>query len=367
MNPFHPSRHPSRYDSRRDKRRIAGLVFTLGLVVICVFEAAKPKNWEWLTGPAPARNQDAADRTNRSAGRMAPGDDSPLGPGEVRILPSRPPSKPSAEPGAAESGPPEGHDLRIPRELLATIHDTRIGIPHDESEAYFTILALVRDVPLGVLERAARTDVTFAQMLNDPEQQRGRIVTLEGELRRLTELPAGQNDRGFETLYDGWMFTDEAGPTNPIRVICTGKPAGLPEGEQIRQRVRFTGYFFKRCGYVTAHGPHSAPLLLGKRFRWTPPSPRSVESGGYTTVVLTAIGLLAAGLAGVVWWFAAADRQLQASHLRRVSQPTRESIAALDRVETVDTGSFLERLSAEAQTEPNDPDHDSDAAPDPSR
>lgn len=346
------------YFNPRDRRKLLGLTFLLAMVVIGFGLASDPQNWHWLTGPAPneakngAKKRAAAktplvkpladDELPPDAFRLVPGDAEKTGsPRSPAVSKSRAADHPPAD------APPESYELALPRELLADVQDSSLGIRHKESAAYYALLAKARDIPLSVLERAARTDVSFVALYNDPELYRGQLITLDGELRRFTPLAAGENTENLDTVYEGWLFTEDGGRTNPFRVICTGKPPGLPVGTEVRERVRFTGYFFKRYGYPTQHGLNFAPLLLGKRMRWTPPAAATGVERGSAPYVLATVVVLGLAFTGVVWWHAVHEKRLHQTELQRLREPPREAIAALEGVETTDIHAVLRQLAEE--------------------
>lgn len=385
--------HRTSYSDPRSRRQLLGLTLLLGMVVIGGRWASDPANWRWLTElqapveqPAPPREAPPAlteeDETlPQDVFRVVPGEapaatrpessppgKDPAGPGKPESadnLESSPQKNdaPAASPSA--TAPPPGQstevlDLRIPAELLKSVRDTNIGIRHDESEAYFTMLARARDVPLRVIESAARTDVSHLELTNDPERYRGQVLTLAGELRRFNPIPTGKNSLGLDRLYEGWLFTDEAGRSNPYRIVCTSVPEGFPQGNEIRTRVRFTGFFFKRFGYATPGGLHFAPLLLGKRVRWTPPAPvQSIETtyAPYLAVALAIVGL---GFGSVCWFYTASDRRQHTQRVRQVTQPTSADFDHLQEFEPVDVVSVLNRISEMEQDTPDGDDSQPD-------
>jgi hypothetical protein len=322
------------------------MVFALGIVIICAIEASKPANWKWLTELGSRQKSGAKPDDRRDQVRTAEPDE-PLAPGEFRLVeedPAQGASSPTAEP-VSETSRAGNAALSIPRALLRTIQDQSAGIRSSEREAYFAILSKARAVPSPELERAGTHDVSYAELMNDPERHRGKLVTLAGEMRRFLPIPAGENDSGFETLYDGWMFTEDAGRKSPYRIILSEMPEGFPEGEQVREHVEFTGYFFKRYSYDTAHGLHAAPLLLGRRIRWSPSTAGTRESRGGPSYIVIGLASLAATFAVALWWMSTADRRHQISQTRRVLAPSSESVANLNSLDVKDESNFLNELA----------------------
>lgn len=359
MNGMPPSRPPTRYDTRRDRRRITGLLLALGLAVIAITEASRTRNWEWLTrsGVKPP----AGSARNDPSYAPQEADDEPLAPGAFRLAREKRKStdltdgRQSVGDTKSSARDPQSDDIRIARELLETVQDQSVGIRSGEREAYYAILAKVRDIKPQLAERFGRHDLTYAELMNDPERHRGELVTVSGEIRRFTPLPAGENDVGIGQLYDGWVFTDEAGRKSPYRIICSEKPAAMPEGEELRERVTFTGYFFKRCSYETSHGLHAAPLLLGKSVRWTPARPRTDDARGAAAYIVGVLGLLACTFGGVLWWLATGHRTRRTASLERAREPGHDALIDLGNVETKDATTYLRELSE--RREENETEH----------
>ncbi|MGQ0634514.1 MAG: hypothetical protein ACT4QC_07885 [Planctomycetaceae bacterium] len=317
------------------------MVLSLGLVLIAIFEASKPANWEWLTRLS--RDAPAAGRHEGAAPEIAePQIDDALAPDQVRIVATEVPD----DPPASANGPPDaGQMLRVPAQLLAAVRDDVVGVRHSEFAAYFSLLARAHDAPMRALERAGRSDISYAALMNDTERYRGELVTLAGELRRLTRLTPGENDAGIEALFDGWMFTDDAGRRSPYRFVCSEKPVGFPEGDEVRERVQFTGYFFKRVSYETAHGLHSAPMLLGRTFRWVRQPAARPAPGRSSVYFVLALAALALSFAATSWKLLAGGRRLRTVPASRSREPTAEDLEALGRVESIDAKTFLSELA----------------------
>lgn len=326
------------------------MVVLLALVLLAANIASRPKSWYWLTGqesePAPP-----AGTRDKARGKIASAadDNDSLPPGAFRLAPAEAPVKQPDDGRTVPHGKAASKNMtRIPASILATIKDETVGIRNSERPAYYLMLARSRDTPQTVLEREGRTDVSFAQLNHDPHDYRGELITLDGELRRFLPLAAGENDDRLDTLYEGWLFTESGGPKNPYRVICTSKPAGMPTGEQVREHVRFTGYFFKRYGYETTHGLHSAPLLLTSQFQWSPAPNTPKSAPAHAPYVLALIAVLGAGFAAGVWWFTEREKKIHAAGMRHILEPQPQDIAALRQIEALDPNTFLRDLAEQA-------------------
>jgi len=101
----------------------------------------------------------------------------------------------------------------------------------------------------------APTPVGFRQLWDRPEEFRGRVVTVEGQLRRRFRQPAiGE----FPALVESWLVT-EAGDS-----LCAVAPAtDGSAGPALGTRVRFTGTYLKRLRYPGGDVERLAPLVVG--------------------------------------------------------------------------------------------------------
>lgn len=283
------SRRPH-YNPVRDRRRIMAAILSLAVILIAISEARKPENWKWLAPGQPL------------ARPVQPAPDSspePLEPDQVRIVEGADARGPQA--GLRHPHQPAQESLRIPAPLLDQVEESRVGVRAAERPAYFAMLATARDARPRELAAAARRDLPFLSLMNDPAEHRGEVIWIEGELRRVEPLEAGPNDDGFGELYEGWLFTDEAGRTNPYRIVVSALPDGFPQGNEVRERVRLPAYFFKRYTYATAHGQHSAPMLIGHQ--WNRVVGRSAQSANRNSPTWWpwAIGLIVMGWMGLQW------------------------------------------------------------------
>ena len=194
----------------------------------------------------------------------------------------------------------------------------------------------------------------------DSDEYRGRLITIEGDLRRLTELPVPDaslaETHGVTRLYEAWIITPDSG-NSPWRVVATDIVDDLPLADSIDPpiRVRVTGSFFKRVGYASQGGLHTAPLLLANRIRPVR-SAAAVPAADSTLVNYALAGVLAMGaaLAVAIWRFTRGDRTFKQRHLQRITGAPTEAIHALKNVEPVETSEMLRKL-AEAERTRDEP------------
>ncbi len=295
------------------------LVGTLLIVIMSIFKSANPKNWEWLNPPQKKQQR-------------------PLSPEEderIKLLQETLTQQAVGQPGQAapkKQGAPNPkvvakpadpeQSLRIPKAVFAKINEKSLFIRHAESEAYWTVFAKLRDLPQVDLEQAALQDVTYTQLFSDPDFYRGRLITLEGELLMLNQLPKHENDAKIDIVYEGWIRNADSGK-NPYVFHCMDKPAGLKEGDKISEKVSITGYFFKRYQYPAKSGlTYAAPLLLAKRIRWFPPVQRKQDADPrWVPWVLGGIAAVGIGLGGAICFFILRDQRRSNAQLKRFAAP----------------------------------------------
>lgn len=334
----------SGYNPSRDRRRIQWTILALAVVLIAMAEARKPENWRWMAPLAPG-SDGGKPVTNPTVPGL--GKDQ-LAPDEVRLIPAAEVLVPRAD----NPRWPREPGLRVPPELLASVVDSKVGVRSDERPALLAMLDLARSAGNRRLSTAARASLPFATLINDPAEHRGEVATVEGELRRYLPIPAGANELGLETLYEGWMFTDEAGRTNPYRIVCATRTPDLPQGSEIRERVRIPAYFFKRMIYATAHGQHSAPMFVGDQFEILPKSSQGLTDPGrnvsqFLTPAMVVVGALLAGLTYLTTqrFHRGSQRNPVKDDKDRLQFGTHRSVSEPATVDSVDPREFLRDLA----------------------
>ncbi|HEY7427608.1 MAG TPA: hypothetical protein VH682_25480, partial [Gemmataceae bacterium] len=107
-----------------------------------------------------------------------------------------------------------------------------------EIDAYCQILALAHFASAKAFAKAARHDVTYAHLFNDPEHHRGQVVRVSGRLVRLRRFDPPDEARGLGVgnLYEGWIMTDRFGE-NPACVVFTDLPDGLKIDDDRRLNI----------------------------------------------------------------------------------------------------------------------------------
>jgi hypothetical protein len=246
--------------------------------------------------------------------------------------------------------------------LLDEVRD-RSGL--NEREAFYQLLAAVRRADPAALAQEARRQISEQQpiwqrqagdnsldreqrmaarraldraehgahdvvpLFNEPQAQRGRLVTLRGDALRAVEVRVEDPDIvsrfGIRRYYEVELLTDDS-QNNPLVCCLAELPQGMPLGDNIHAAVRVTGFFFKSWAYRagSADGQASnrrfAPLIVARTLTWYPDPARSLPSSTLAIVLAVALAL---GLAALVYIRRGDHRALAAARQARLQLPER--------------------------------------------
>ena len=252
---------PRDYFSRREQYRLLMLTFALLLVFSMMFKAAQPATWHWMF----AGERD--DGQSNSGDKGEPELDSRL----ERELPAPLPAGVFVSPlnlqaGLAENDAP--HERLWGGLTTADYAVVRDDTPFraSESEVWFRLLATLHDSDHTLLDSDQVEAVGFTQLFKQPRQFRGRLVGLEGIVRRAHRLMAPPNEHGITAYWRCWLFID--GTKNPIVVYALRMPDGFPQGMSIHETIELAGVFFKRWAYNLRGGIRTAPVVVAQRPVW---------------------------------------------------------------------------------------------------
>lgn len=263
------------------------MVVLLGVVGLLMVQARNPANWKWFAGEQPAPNRPA--ETPRPAAAKAGG----VPPGGT------------VAPGPTDEDPEQRADST---EEFQAVTDGTIGIQPEEMLAYWRLLLWTEHQSLETLQRRARANVFFTELMQFPEKFRGRLVTLDLNVRRVLAYDLDDTPLGKRRLYELWGFTEESKAWLYVAVTAH-LPEGMAVGPEVEERVRLTGYFFKLQGYFEAGAkPRApalrAPLLVGRLSRFAPPPGVQASPGDdwWTAAVLIGACLVLAVAIGTQLW-----------------------------------------------------------------
>ncbi len=281
-------------------------------------------------------------------------DDGALADDEIFIAQPESNSSDQAEAALAQPDEPDRRDglPGIPSSALSAVRDHTIGVRAAERSAFYSVLRAMRQRPASDLHPLAER-IPYTMVMAEPARHRGRLVLIEGRLRRLVKRrPLNEQAMG-EVLYDAWIFTNDSG-RNPWHVVCSAVPEDLRPAEAYSGEppvVRIVGTFFKTEGYESKGDGqagatlHLAPLLLAGELEVVPVAQagtRDIASEMVPWLWWFAIAV-GAVLAIVLWNFAVSDwtfRHTRAHHLLHGDgSPDFRSVTA------VPTGEMLQDLS----------------------
>jgi len=290
-------------------------IVTAAGTAVDVFADHVPRAWprdSAIDEPAAAIGLAVAE----SGGPSAP----PAGPAQVLVAAAR----------VAWFPPTPLGSLGMDYGLFDAVEDGQKLVPGD-TEAFYAVLAAAGG---GQPDPSAATPDDIVPVI-DPaqrwfERHRGDPLTVEGIARRATRIeiddPRRRQQLGTDHYWELFVFV----PTPLIKVnerlqqdypvVCCVRslPTGMPTGPRIGERVRCSGFAFKRYGYplpdlriTSSQGDdvqkgqrRETALMIGGQLAWLPaPSPvHAANTLGW--VFLGLAGLVAAALALAAWSFA---------------------------------------------------------------
>jgi hypothetical protein len=111
----------------------------------------------------------------------------------------------------------------------------------------------------------------------------------------------GENDYGFDRLYQIWLFDEDVKPY-PVMVVFSELPENLPVNipdTQVLDGISVRGYDFKLWAYEGEEKTHVIPLILAKTVEWNPPEPPSRSFPPWAYALVVVLGMVALWL--IIW------------------------------------------------------------------
>lgn len=240
----------------------------------------------------------------------------------VTLLPGPPP--PGDHPAALDK------NLRVFRFIKDDAFIAKGEDNWEEVSAWNRVLLHARRFLPEELERYANPHVRFADLFLDVRRDyKLDLVRFEGRLVLLNALKPSEKLRaaGVETAYEGWIIPRDEPRGNPICVVFTDPPEGVPATGRVNQWVSFAGYSFKLLRYRSAERDEKdptrnvvkrAPLLLGRAVIPRPDPEVAVSQawGSFATTATIVVAALVAFAVGLTLYF------------RKTDQKTRQEIEA---------------------------------------
>lgn len=337
-----PSKTP--YLNRGDQFRLLAMCSMLFLVLWAFREAANPKTWAWIARSAD-ETAEIDERDLRDISYLIHDETQHLKPDEFigSVMAE-------AAPAATEDSLATAANLALDPKLFSPVKDQTIGWrSRDELKSLHFVLDQVRSLSAADMRAAARDDVGFRFLNQEPDKFRGQLIHLTGLLWQLEVFEEGDAELGIAPVYTGWMFTDDSG-NKPWMVLLTELPVGLDLGAKLDRPVRVTGYFFKRFGYETAGDQlNVAPLLVAKTFELPPlPEVDRKRTNEATLYVVGALVFSLAFLGVIVLLYMRSDRQFAGSRLAELAKadvPQSLDPDLLKQIQTTDPSAAIQGLT----------------------
>jgi hypothetical protein len=171
----------------------------------------------------------------------------------------------------------------------------------EENPAWFALWKSVRDGE--AVSKDSASVVSYAQLLDQPDAYRGKLVTVHGTALREELLEAPTNEIGLER-YHRLIVQPQGGGNWPIVIYSLELPEKFPRGDGIRAEVSATGYFFKNWSYAWRDGLGLAPVIMAKSVSWTPVISNKQPAANISARTTSTVIAVTAGLAVLVGYFA---------------------------------------------------------------
>ncbi|HEX6961546.1 MAG TPA: hypothetical protein VF175_06740 [Lacipirellula sp.] len=179
-----------------------------------------------------------------------------------------------------------------------------------EHEAWFLLWAQAKRYTPEELNRQAIAEVTYAQLVNQPDVYRAQAVRVRGRIVRESLKRAPKNDLGIRE-YHQLVLAPIGGGDWPVIVYALNLPPGFPRGDGLQEDVALTGLFFKNWSSPDGEGMGLFPVLVARSFNWHAPQAAPIAKTGGADLTGVRIGAGAALLAaiGFIVWVARQTRR----------------------------------------------------------
>ena len=183
-------------------------------------------------------------------------------------------------------------------------------------------------------------------LFNLANEHQCQLVTLEGIARRVFKVqaddPIGRPEVkkdfvarfGLDHYYQVHMFPDDSQNNLVVFNICE-IPPDLPLGDNLREHIKITGFFYKTWPYrnraeSSVDNRRTAPLLIGRRLHWSPKRESSMYFDNFRMQALIVVGLFLLALIGLcvaLWIWRRGDRRFdEIARAKNYSIPPGQSL-----------------------------------------
>jgi hypothetical protein len=278
---------PQRFFRGSEFGRLMTMIAMCVVLVMMIKTASNPGVWQWLVSKPGQPNQAVQEDADRGkAEKVVPETHEAAKPQVPAVVSTDAKKIPTA------TGPTDedADEAEAAIEEYDYVSDGTLFIPQENNPAYERLVRWVINQPYGrLLARVTQTNPTYNQFRAAPRDFRepGKIFEINLHLRQVVKfdvkLTFDNPDEQHEpvTLYEMWGTTDES-RGRFFHLIVYDPPTGLPVGQDVREDVRFVGYFFRLQAYEPGNAKLNAPLQLAPSFigriAWRAAAPGGVVS-----------------------------------------------------------------------------------------
>jgi len=250
-----------------------------------------PRNWEWINAFSLAQKEEQKNGTK---------------------MPVIVPSPETVVPGANDQSPAELEDARM---QLDAVSDGGTKLAEYEMPAYWRLMRWARTQPFAELEKRADGNVTYAELHDNPDKYRGKLIRLRMHVRRVLTHPGYENSAGVKEVYEATGATDDS-KSLLLMCIFSELPPGMKTGDTVFEEGLFVGYFLKNLHTVNGKGQSFVvPVLVGRMANVRSPQAAGGPVSDWNMVWIAAV-------AGVVVLAAAVVVTLKVKRKRRKPLPS---------------------------------------------
>jgi hypothetical protein len=162
---------------------------------------------------------------------------------------------------------------RLDQLALEAVQDNTVPNRPVERHAWFRLFEVLGGTEEPVLKKHSLGAVGYVQLLKQPKDYRGKLVTVKGTVELGYRVTPPENVEGIQQYYSFWL-RPIGGDDSPIVIYALETPPGFPpvlakddqnqKANRLDVEAEFTGYFFKRMAYLSIKDTRTTPLILAR-------------------------------------------------------------------------------------------------------
>jgi hypothetical protein len=182
-------------------------------------------------------------------------------------------------------------------------HDA--GFLPEERQLWGNVFFAIRNMTDTSMSSRSLGVVRFSQLYGQPEAYCGKIVTVQGELKRVEQGKPLIDGSPLTPTFRCWIRPESE--NNPLALDVLELPPSLRAlvGKDQTKTSKFTiqadGVFLKRLAYRSRSGPRVAPLVLCRSLTATPQVSAATQEGELQWVPATIASAAVLAVIAIVW------------------------------------------------------------------